>query len=286
MELNEWVEKGKPLNSVIRCDCLEGMKQMADNSVDLVVTSPPYDNLRDYKGYSFPFEPIARDLFRIIRQGGVVVWVVKDATINGNKTLTSFKQCLFFQSIGFDVYDVIIYSKLSGSPPHTGRYHDAFEYMFIFSKGKPKSINLLKDRANRCAGTSTRGIKTTREKNGTLTKKKVVFVGEYGIRFNIWEYVTGYMNTTSDKIAYQHPAIFPDKLAKEHIISWSNKGDLVLDCFSGSGTTCKMAVLEGRNYIGLEISPEYCKIAEARIASVQPPSKTLQEYDNEETQTP
>jgi DNA modification methylase len=244
---------------------LETMAKMPDCFVDLTVTSPPYDNLRDYKGYSFPFEEIAKELYRITKQGGVVVWVVKDATVNGNKSLTSFKQCLYFQSIGFNVYDTMIYSKTSGGLPHKCRYRDAIEFMFVLSKGKPKTTNLIKDRKNKYGGTYTFGKTTVREKDGLLGDRKQRLVEELGYRYNIWEYATGKGNTTSDTFAFEHPAMFPEQLCLDHIITWSNENDLVYDCFMGSGTTAKMSILSNRNFIGSELSNEYCNIIEERI---------------------
>lgn len=256
------------LNSITKGDCITVMNELPDNSIDLTVTSPPYDNLRDYKGYSFKFEEIAKQLLRITKPGGVVVWVVKDAVINCNRTLTSYKQAIHFQEIGFNIYDVIIYSKTTASLPHSNRYHDTFEYMFVLSKGTPKTVNLLNDRKNKYGRTKTWGSRSAREKDGTLTDKGVKKVKEYGIRFNIWEYATGYGNTTEDEIAYQHPAMFPESLAKDHILSWSNVDDVVLDPMCGSGTTCKMARLHRRNYIGIDISEEYCKIARTRVENI------------------
>lgn len=245
--------------------CIDTMRRMTDGFIDLTVTSPPYDNLRDYKGYSFPFEDIAIELHRVTKKGGVVVWVVKDATIDGNETLTSFRQALFFQQCGFSVYDTMIYSKTGASLPHAGRYRDAFEYMFVLSKGKPKTINLIRDRKNKYAGTSSYGSNTVREKDGTLSVRKCREIPETSIRYNIWEYATGKGNSAKDDIAFQHPAIFPEKLAHDHIISWSNEGDLVYDPFMGSGTVAKMAQLSNRKWIGSEISGEYVKIANDRL---------------------
>ena len=253
------------LNKIYCESNLDTMARMPDNFVDLTVTSPPYDDLRTYNGYSFPFEDIAKELFRITKDGGVVVWVVKDSTKNGNKSLISFKQCLFFQEIGFNVYDVMIYSKSSGGLPHKNRYRDAIEFMFVLSNGKPKIVNLIKDRKNKYGGTYTFGNATVRQKDGTLGDRKQRYVKEYGYRYNIWEYATGKGNSTSDKIAFEHPAIFPEQLANDHIVSWSNEGDLVYDPFMGSGTTAKMALKNKRNYIGSEISQEYVDIAEERI---------------------
>ena len=253
------------LNKIICDDCLNVMGKFPDKCIDLTVTSPPYDNLRTYNGYTFDFEGIAQELYRVTKDGGVVVWVVGDATIKGSETGTSFKQALYFKEIGFNLHDTMIYRKSSPYPAskNGNRYTSNFEYMFIFSKGKPKSSHLIADRKNRWGGTSSFGTQTDRNKNGELIKRKKVVIDEYGVRFNIWEYATGYGNN-KDGIT-NHPAIFPEQLAKDHIISWSNEGDTVLDPMCGSGTTLKMAKLSNRNYIGIEISPEYVDIANKRI---------------------
>jgi len=250
------------LNKIIQGDCLEVMKQMPDKSIDITVTSPPYDNLRDYHGYSFDFEGIVRELFRVTKDGGVVVWVVGDATINGSETGTSFKQALYFKEIGFNLHDTMIYKKENPMPLNANRYENAFEYMFVFSIGKPKSVNLKKEKS-KLAGITNHG--TFYKKDGTLTKKfgSGKFVKEEKVISNIWEYPVGH-NTDGTG----HPATFPIKLAQDHILSWSNEGDLVLDPMCGSGTTCKMAKHLKRNFIGIEISEKYCKIAEARIKAL------------------
>lgn len=244
-------------------DCLELMKDIPDKSIDLTVTSPPYDDLRNYNSI-IDFKKVAKELYRITKQGGVVVWVVGDKVEKGSKTLTSYKQALLFKEIGFNVYDVIIYKKTSPSAPHKNRYFNSFEYMFIFSKGKPKTVNLLKDRRNKYAGTYS-GVVTKREQDGTLTTKEKKLINEYGIRTNIWSYAVGNNKSTTDKIAFQHPAIFPEKLAEDHILSWSNEGDIVLDLFMGSGTTGKMCKLLKRSFIGIELDENYFEIAKQRI---------------------
>lgn len=246
-------------------DCLMILNNMQDNTVDLTVTSPPYDNLRDYKGYSFKFEEIAKELYRVTAIGGVVVWVVKDAVIEGNRTLTSYRQAIYFQEIGFKVFDVIIWNKPSSSLPHKNRYHDTFEYMFIFSKGLPKTINLLKDKKNKYGGETTWSDRTVREKDGTLTNKGKTIVNDYGVRYNVWSIAAGFGKSTVEDCAFEHPATFPEQLAKDHILSWSKETDLVLDPFMGSGTTGKMAEELRRRWIGIEISKEYCDIAVARL---------------------
>jgi site-specific DNA-methyltransferase (adenine-specific) len=231
----------------------------------MVLTSPPYDNLRNYKGYKFDFEGIAKQLFRIVKVGGVVVWVVGDATINGSETGTSFKQALYFKKIGFNLHDTMIYQKSGMSMPDINRYYQNFEYMFVISKGKPLKVNLLKDKINKWGGKSSFGNVSSRGKDGKLKKKDKIITNEYGVRFNIWKYNTGYGYSAEEEISYQHPAIFPEKLAEDHILSWSNKGDLILDPMNGSGTTTKMAQKLGRNFIGIEISKEYCEIARQRL---------------------
>ena len=245
-------------------DCLDTMSRMKDNHIDLTVTSPPYDNLRDYKGYSFDFESIAKELYRVTKDGGVVVWIVGDATIKGSETGTSFKQALFFKEIGFRLHDTMIYEK-SGVMPSKNRYCQMFEYMFVLSKGKPKTTNLLKDRKNNWGGTKTFSNITSRQKDGTLKKKAQKEINDFGMRFNIWRVINGNGFGQKDKIAYKHPATFPEQLANDHIISWSNENDLVYDCFMGSGTTAKMAIANNRKWIGSEISKEYCNIIRERL---------------------
>ncbi len=248
-------------NMIINGDCLEELKRMGDNSIDLVVTSPPYDDLRYYKGYSFDFEGIAKELFRIVKEGGVVVWVVGDATVDGSETGTSFKQALYFKEIGFNLHDTMIYQKNSYPFPPSNRYFSVFEYMFILSKGSPKTTNL--------ARVPTIGQKHThstfRQADGSMEEDKYEMGKEDRVRDNIWKYDVGYMKSAKEKYVFEHPASFPEKLAADHIKSWSNEGDVVLDIFNGSGTTTKMAYLLKRKYIGIEISKEYCEIARQRL---------------------
>lgn len=250
------------INTIIQGDNVEIMRTMPDNYIDLTVTSPPYDNLRTYNGYSFDFEAVAQELYRITKEGGVVVWVVGDATVNGSETLTSFKQALYFKEIGFNVHDTMIYkkNKVPVYDPRHYRYKNDFEYMFILSKGKPKTFNPIKDVPVKSAGQKTRVQQ--RLPDGTFRKDRVIRRGEWQARGVIWEYVTG----VEDKIAYEHPAVFPEQLASDHIVSWSNPDDIVFDPFLGSGTSAKMAILNGRNYLGCEISEEYVNIARERVA--------------------
>ena len=257
------------INKIIHAYSNEFLQQIPESSIDLVVTSPPYDDLRDYENcaaWNFDvFKTIAKELFRILKNGGVVVWVVGDKTEKCNKSLTSFKQALYFQEAGFNMYDVIIYEKAGTGPPHPNRYFNAFEYMFVLSKGKPKTINLLRDRPNKWAGPSTSGEVTRREQDGSLTNKGKKIVKDFSVRTNVWRYINGRGFSTKDKIAYEHPAIFPEKLVEDHILSWSNEGDVVLDPFGGSGTTGKIAQKLNRKWILVEAVEEYCEIADKRI---------------------
>ena len=257
------------LGKITKGDAAVVLSKIERDSVDLVVTSPPYDALRDYCNdaiWSFEsFKKIAKQLYRVMKPGGVVVWVVGDSVVNGGKSLTSFKQALFFQKIGFSMFDVIIYEKAGSAPPHKNRYFNSFEYMFVLSKGTPNTINIIKDKENKWGNRQTFGSVTRREKDGSLTPKGVKTINQFGARTNIWRYNNGKGFATKDDIAYEHPAIFPEKLAADHIISWSKEGDIVLDPFAGSGTVAKMAILLKRRWLGIEISEEYCAIANKRI---------------------
>jgi len=251
------------INKIIQGECSAVMKTFPDNCIDMTCTSPPYDNLRQYCGYTFDFEAIARQLYRVTKKGGVVVWVVGDATVNGSETGTSFRQALYFMECGFNLHDTMIYQKDGFSFPESNRCHNVFEYMFVFSKGKPKIFNVLRDRINKNPGVKLTG--TDRQVNGKF--KPISGYGKIldklGGRFNIWKIP----NQTKDT---KHPAPFPEQLANDHIISWSNKGDLILDPFCGSGTVPKMAIENHRDYIGIEISEEYIDIINKRILTAQP----------------
>lgn len=245
------------LNNFYIGESVKFMKDnIPDNFMDLTVTSPPYDNLRTYKGFTFDYKSMLKELYRVTKKGGVVVWVVGDATIDGSETGTSFKQALYAKDIGFNLHDTMIYEKNSFSNPSMNRYHQVFEYMFVLTKGKIITFNPIKDRKNK---NKRLGGDNTRQVNGSILKGKNTgkYLDEYGQRFNIWKYVIGGGHSTKDKIAYKHPALFPEQLAQDHITSWSNEGDIVFDPMCGAGTTCKMAWLNNRKFIGVDISEEY-----------------------------
>lgn len=256
-------------------DCLECMKEMPDGSVDLTVTSPPYDNLRTYNGNNgqwgeHVWKTVIAELYRATAEGGVVVWVAGDATIKGCETGASFKQALWAMECGFNLHDTMIYKKSGcGAVGSNRAYWSSFEYMFIFSKVKLKTFNPIMDRRN--VKPPAQKIETTsqRSKEDGRSIRRLIKRSSHGKRFNVWEYCTGNNLSTKDAEAFKHPAIFPEKLAHDHIISWSNEGDAVFDPFMGSGTTGKMAVQLNRKFIGIELDPEYFQIAQSRIEAAQ-----------------
>ena len=248
------------VNQIYNEDCLVTMNKMPDQFVDLTVTSPPYDEMRNYKGYKFEFCKTAKELYRITKKGGVLVWIVADSTSNGNESGSSFQQALIFKELGFNLHDTMIWHKPNcfnfGS---NLAYRSSFEYMFVFSKGKIKTVNLLKDVETKTEGIIVKGAR--KHANGNRDKVPDFKVGKYKKRDNVWNVSVAQKN-------HGHPAIFPEQIANDHIISWSNEDDLVYDPFMGSGTTAKMAILNRRNFIGSEISKDYCDIAEKRIEDI------------------
>jgi DNA modification methylase len=258
----------KFINQIIPGNCVEVMSHFDENSIDLTVTSPPYDKLRTYQGYTFPFEEIAQQLYRVTKPGGVVVWVVADSTIKGSETGTSFKQALYFKEIGFNLHDTMIFQKTNPIPQiYRKRYNNIFEYMFVFSKGEVKTHNPIKIDCIH-AGLELTGTTYKNYSKGQQKREKMANpVKKQKIKGNIWEYVVG--KRAEDQTAKGHPAPFPCALARDHVNSWTHEGDLVLDPMCGSGTTCLAAKELDRHYIGIDISPEYCDLALERISKFQ-----------------
>jgi len=249
------------INSIYCGDCVSLMESLPNECIDLTVTSPPYDNLRDYKGYTFDFEAIARQLWRVTKPGGVVVWVVVDETKDGSESGTSFRQALGFMAVGFRLHDTMIYGKENYIPLSHNRYEPQFEFMFVFSKGNPDVFNPMITRSI----FGGRAIKRSRKTydSHSFRPRDIGQTQDTKVRGNIWMYTIGGHGSES------HVAQFPEALARDHILSWSNPGDIVLDPMVGSGTTCKMAHLSGRNYLGFDISEEYCQLARQRVANVE-----------------
>ena len=244
-------------------NCLDYLKTLPDNSIKFTLTSPPYDDIRDYKGYSFPFEEIAQELWRTIKVGGVIAWNVADATVKGSETGTSMRQALYFMSLGFRLHDTMIYAKKNPMPAGVSskRYHQAWEYVFILSKDAPETFNPIMVKAkfgHLEANMKHRGkdgeINYTKTKRNEFTKVK-----------NIFEYSVGGGHSSKDKIAFDHPAIMPEQLALDMITTWTNEGDTVFDPFTGAGTTAKMSYLSKRKFHGTELGIDYCKIIEQRL---------------------
>lgn len=247
------------LNRIICGDNRQVLSGFPDGCIDLVVTSPPYDDLRTYGGHSWNFGTLATQLVRVLKPGGVIVWVVADATVDGSETLTSMRQAIHFKDVcGLNVHDTMLY--MTNKPPLThNRYEQSFEYCFVLSKDQPKTFNGLKRNTSSSGGLPGRFMQSPNDGKYSLAHK-LVRTGETTLLPNAWYYHSG-----SDSENGDHPAPFPLKLAKDHILSWSNPSDIVLDPFGGSGTTCKAAKELERHYIGIEINPDYCKIAETRL---------------------
>ena len=264
MKLNELYENAYYSNEggfLLNCNCVDGMKLIEDNIIDLTVTSPPYDDLRKYKGFSFDFENVAKELYRITKQGGTVVWIVGDQTLNGSESGTSFRQALYFKEVGFNLHDTMIWKKTNPMPKvKTKRYFDVFEYMFIFTKGKPNTFNPIMQQCKLGGKIYNSTCKNIGGENGRTQKTFVLNNERY--KDNIWEIAIA-QNKTS------HPAVFPEQLANDHIISWSNEGDIVFDPFMGSGTTAKVAQMLNRRWIGIELSEDYCEIIKNRLENIE-----------------
>lgn len=257
----------KELNQIYNEDCLLTMDQLEPESIDMILTSPPYGELRNYNGYSFDFKKTARLLWKVIKQGGVVIWVVNDQTKKGTETGESFRQALYFKDLGFNLHDTMLYHKVNYVPLTHRRYEQCFEYMFCFSKGKPKTFNPLKVPCKN-AGKKEKYGNERRKNHGKLHSMRLyedttyIETRENKIASNMFSYTVGKEKTG-------HPATFPEKLARDQIITWSNKGEIVYDPFMGSGTVAKVCYETERNWIGSEISSEYCELANTRIQTVQ-----------------
>lgn len=256
------------INKIFCAKAEDLLIKFPDECFDLTITSPPYDKLRDYHGFSIDFELIISQLYRTTKNGGIVVWIVGDSVVKRSETGNSFRQALMFLDAGFLLHDTMIYEKAGNAFPSRNRYNQSFEYMFVFSKGKPKTTNLIKDHKNKWAGTSTFGNPSNRKKDGSLNHFGKRTIKDYSVRGNIWRYATGHGYGQSNTLAFKHPATFPEKLVEDHIISWSNDRDLVFDPMCGSGTTLRIAKKLNRNYIGIDISKEYCELSEKLLSEI------------------
>ena len=278
------------INQIYNQSCITGMRYMHENMVDLCVTSPPYDDLRTYNDSSKwdfeVFKEVAQGLYRVMKVGGVIVWVVGDAVIKGSETGSSFRQALYFMDLGFKLHDTMIYEKNGTAFPARrdgNRYSQLFEYMFILSKdGKPKTANLICDKPNKWAGWQPWGKSggTMRSKDGKLVQRQQKPTPKFSPRNNIWKYNTGKGYTTKDDFAFEHPAMYPELLAQDHIMTWSNEDDLVLDPFMGAGTTAVISKDTNRNFIGFEIDESYYNVSQRRLKEHVPVKEVVQEVSN------
>jgi len=258
------------INKIHNESCISGMGKMNEESVDLCVTSPPYDDLRTYNDSSKwdfdVFKQVAEGLVRVLKPGGVIMWNVGDAVVNGSETGSSFRQALYFMELGLRLHDTMIYEKTGiafAAGAKSNRYSQAFEYCFILSKGKPNTVNIIMDKPNAWAGHKSWGNARARGKDGDLkvSDNKTKEIKEFGARTNIWKIKNSGGFGQSDKKAYDHPATMPEQLAHDHIITWTNEGDVVIDPFMGSGTTARECIKTDRQYIGFEIDPTYYELA-------------------------
>ena len=252
-------------------ECVEFMRgSVPDGAIDLILTSPPYDNLRDYDGYTFDFEAIASQMYRVLADGGVAVWVVGDK-INGGRTLTSFRHAIGFEAAGFSVHDVMIYRKKNTPFMRKNAYTNCYEMMFVLAKGRPKTFNPIMQKTVRS------GVEMLVANKGAdgVNRKVPAVLNKEKVRANIWEYAVGLGGTTNDRFAFEHPAMFPEALARDHILSWSNAGDLVYDPMCGAGTTLKMAASLDRRYLGTDVSAKYAELSEKRVSRIAANTKLV-----------
>lgn len=254
-----------PRNQVINTDNRKGLKSLPDDSIPLTVTSPPWDDVRIYgDGTLTPwnanvFREVADQLWRVTAQGGVVCWHVGEQIQNGSESGTSSEQRLYFRDLGFRLWQTLIVETMAGHT-HKHRYGGAIQYIFVLTKGKPKTVNLLRDRPNKHAGNVHGFFK--RDAHGKIHSQTQVVVAEYGVRGPVWKY---FPRKAKDEEARQHPAPMDETISRDLIRSFSEPGNLVLDPFAGSGTTLKWAMTFGRYYLGFEAVEEYFQLAKRRL---------------------
>lgn len=255
------------MNEIYCCDCVEGMRLLPAEVIPLTVTSPPYDAIRTWQFPWEKFQAVAQELYRLTIPGGIVAWVVQDQHHDWSESGTSFKQALYFKELGFKLYTTIAVERTTGLPGYRPRYWPPLEYVFVLSRGRPRSYNLIRDRP-----TTTRSVPmklvTLRSRDGTFRReRRPLIVPPLAVRNTVWRYKVGYGHTTTDREAHgHHPALMPEELAKDLILSYSRPDDFVFDPMAGLATTCKMALLNGRSYLGFDRDQQFCRDARKRLA--------------------
>lgn len=247
-------------------ECSKVMSGWPADCIDMVLTSPPYADLLNYRGFKFDLAAIARQLFRVLKDGGVMVWVIGDKTVDYSRQMIPYTHAFGLRDAGFCIYDVMIYSKPAGRYMNRYRYPNVYEHMIVASKGKPKTFNPIMVKTKKPGDSrNTTILHRDADNNRTLGYRTTA---EERPHDNIWKYSPGF--GAVDRYAFEHPAVFPEKLARDQIISWSNPNDIVLDPMCGSGTTLKMARVYGRRYAGIDVAPEYLEIVRRRLRECSP----------------
>jgi site-specific DNA-methyltransferase (adenine-specific) len=264
-----------PLNKIICGDAVEELKKIPNNSIDILVTSPPYDGIRKYNGFNYDLHATGKEIYRVLKDGGVAIMVIQDQTKNFGKTLTSFRTIVdWVDNIGFKLFETVIYRKYGAEGAWWNkRFRVDHEYMPIFLKGeRPQYFNKdpLKIPSKHGGKTMTGG--GTRLTNGIRIPTRAITINPMKCRGTIWEYMTAGDGT---RLKHKHPATFPDKLPYDFIQCFCPPNGVVLDPFIGSGTTALAAIELDRNYIGIDISKEYCDLARRRIKEEGAKNKKL-----------
>ena len=269
------------VNKIICEDNITYLKTLPDECIDFVITSPPYDALRDYNGYKLDLHGLGVELLRVLKDGGICVMVIQDSTRDFAKSLTSFRTIVdWCDNIGFRLFECNIYNRQGTEGAWwKKRFRVDHEYMPIFLKGKrPQYFDKENIKIPSKHGGKIMTGANIRTKNGQTGSRKV--------KINPTKCpgtVMTFGNTCGgeSKLKSKHPAVFPNMLAYDMIECFCPEDGTVLDPFNGSGTTTLAAKCLGRNYIGIDVSEEYNKIARERLETEIIYRKTVKEVSQE-----